>query len=576
MFFKTKIIETEIENLSPPLKEHINSLNERIKQLQQNYTEALKNAAFFSDQIEDSDNFSNSLIAKLESLTSSIDSLPYGFLIHEKGLIRKVNKTLGDILGYEKQEVKGKAVFDFVHPEDRDIVRINMYKQESVSYRARLISKNNKIKTVLVHSVPIANSFENRVVHIQDITDFAQQEKELLTHKTIYEALKRSNTIASYILQGGQFLDVSMYLCEGTGYNEEELIKMGPLGFRDLILEEYNGIKYRNMVVREMFKKLTDNPTAKKQYEFPYRRKDGEIRWALLSSEKITYQGAPAIHALLIDITEIKKFEETLKDSEERFRLLSEYAIEGIMFHDKSGIIIANKAMLSMFGYEEDELQKLIGHDAIEFVLAEYQSDLLNKIKTNYELPFIVYCRRKDKTVFPVEMRCRRTIERGETYNIILAHDISDRERIEFVQNHDQNTGLLNRHGFKKTVHELIRLNRKFLLMNIKLNSEDITKALVLEDKFEKFREELVNGIVKKIKNNFFKKDILGRAGDTEFFLALLDIKDINEATKAISKINSFLWNSTICQKSMRKSALSIIQAILPGMNKKMKSTCWN
>jgi PAS domain-containing protein len=93
---------------------------------------------------------------------------------------------------------------------------------------------------------------------------------------------------------------------------------------------------------------------GKKKSEKTYKNKTGSQNPAnLRKREKVALQ---------------EKVEETLRESEERFRLLCEAAEEGIIIHDNGVIIEANEAIARMFGYE---LSEMIGRDANPGVTSE-------------------------------------------------------------------------------------------------------------------------------------------------------------------------------------------------------------
>ncbi len=94
-------------------------------------------------------------------------------------------------------------------------------------------------------------------------------------------------------------------------------------------------------------------------YERRYRRKDGSAVWAIVSAtpeidEKGNFIGS---FGMLTDITDRKRFEEELKESEEKYRRLFETANEGIWGVNSEGItIFVNQKMATMLGYSIDEM----------------------------------------------------------------------------------------------------------------------------------------------------------------------------------------------------------------------------
>ena len=91
----------------------------------------------------------------------------------------------------------------------------------------------------------------------------------------------------------------------------------------------------------------------------PYQTGGGEKRW--VQTDKVTYTDTQGnILGVLVfaqDITERKRTEEALRESEERLRVVVESALNGIVMVDGSGkILLANVRLEAQFGYEAGEL----------------------------------------------------------------------------------------------------------------------------------------------------------------------------------------------------------------------------
>jgi PAS domain S-box-containing protein len=93
-------------------------------------------------------------------------------------------------------------------------------------------------------------------------------------------------------------------------------------------------------------------------YETTHIRKDGTIIPLEISARKVEIEGVKYFQSICRDITERKFAEETLRESEERFRKIFEESPFSIAMAGKDlGIIRANSAFCKMLGYTEDELK---------------------------------------------------------------------------------------------------------------------------------------------------------------------------------------------------------------------------
>lgn len=120
--------------------------------------------------------------------------------------------------------------------------------------------------------------------------------------------------------------------------------------------------------------------------------------------------------------------EAALRESEERFRRLSEAASEGIAFSENGVLFDANSACARLYGYTPHEL---IGLPAAAFAAPE-SVDLIQRMNgANDETLYEAVCRRKDGTTFLAELQGRRVPYQGRTVRVTIVRDITERKRAE-------------------------------------------------------------------------------------------------------------------------------------------------
>lgn len=86
------------------------------------------------------------------------------------------------------------------------------------------------------------------------------------------------------------------------------------------------------------------------------RRKDGSTFTTLLSATLMSLYGKPFVLSLLRDISELARTEASLRESEERYRVLTQDSLTGIYIHWDGVFVFANPRMEEMLGYEKGEL----------------------------------------------------------------------------------------------------------------------------------------------------------------------------------------------------------------------------
>jgi len=134
---------------------------------------------------------------------------------------------------------------------------------------------------------------------------------------------------------------------------------------------------------------------------------------------------------------EIRKATETaLRESEDRYRKLSDLAFEGIVLHNEGKVIDVNKAFIKMTGYSRDEI---IGQDIFEKIASpEYLSLIKDKISTDNTDPYIIKLKRKDGKILYAEVVAKKVRYHGETIRAKAIRDITEKieEKLELTKLH--------------------------------------------------------------------------------------------------------------------------------------------
>ena len=123
-----------------------------------------------------------------------------------------------------------------------------------------------------------------------------------------------------------------------------------------------------------------------------------------------------------------RRSEDRLRESEERFRLLSEAAVEGVVIHDNGIIIDANRRLCEMFGYE---LGELLGANVFDLPSPEYLGTIMEHVRSGSTARYEVVGRRKDGSTFVAEITGRPMLYRGRHVRVATMHDVTERKRAE-------------------------------------------------------------------------------------------------------------------------------------------------
>ena len=128
------------------------------------------------------------------------------------------------------------------------------------------------------------------------------------------------------------------------------------------------------------------------------------------------------------DAAEMERMNEILRASEERFRLLSEAAEEGIAIHDKGIIIEANQALARMLGYE---LFEIIGMHAEKFADPKSWKVISEHIAKESDEPYEGIGVRRDGSTFACSLVGKPYKYKNRVLRVAILRDVTERKRIE-------------------------------------------------------------------------------------------------------------------------------------------------
>lgn len=159
------------------------------------------------------------------------------------------------------------------------------------------------------------------------------------------------------------------------------------------------------------------------------RMPSGKIRWSIFSSAPRRLENGHLIwDGIELDITRLKKFERSVKESEERFRAFHEASFGGIAIHDMGKILDCNEGLSKISGYSHDEL---IGMDSLLLISEKTRDFVLGKIKSGYEKPYEAEGQRKNGEIYPLRLEGKNITYRGEQVRVVEFRDITERKHLE-------------------------------------------------------------------------------------------------------------------------------------------------
>jgi PAS domain S-box-containing protein len=329
-----------------------------------------------------------------------------------------------------------EAVREVIHPEDRELFTANVYaamERENGRYENefRLNRPGGEIVWIYEHG-SVKRDEQGRPARLvglsQDITERKKSEAALRDSR---EDLNRAQAVAQ---TGSWRLDVQRN--ELTWSDENHRIFGIPLG-SPMTYETFLSTVHpedRDYVDRKWTAALKGEP-----YDIEHRIVvDGEVKWVRERAE-LEFDSKGRLlggFGTTQDITERKRTEEALRESEERFRKIFENAATGIAITDWEGRFQqCNPAYCALLGYTEKEFRRL---EFASLIHPEDRNANLAKVHRlqDGELPFFQienrYVRKDGQTVWVHKFVSVLPDARGKPAHLVaLVTDITERKRTE-------------------------------------------------------------------------------------------------------------------------------------------------
>ena len=326
-----------------------------------------------------------------------VENATDGIVIVQDGIVKFVNTTMFDFLGYESEEIIGADFLKIVASENRKIFEkryadISASKKIPNIYEIFLLRKDGTTTPVEINTAYIDYDGKSaEFLFIRDISERIQAEKKLQEASAI---INKSPSVAfSWKNSEGWPVEfVSDNVIDLFGYTSNEFLS-GYVSYTKIIhqddrerveheVESISKEKDREEFIHEPYRIVTKNGTIKWVKDWTFIVRDEE--------RNITHY-----NGIVEDISKQKQAEEAILESEKKYRDVVENASDIIFTTDIYGnYLFANKASMRISGYTPDELYKLHFSEFIDLkhkkrvqihYMRQYRS---RELKSYIEYPF--------------------------------------------------------------------------------------------------------------------------------------------------------------------------------------------
>jgi len=377
------------------------------------------------------------------------DEAPVGY--HEvdtEGRIVSVNRTECELLGYTREELIGRSVFDLVAEEHREAA-LRAFPDKVAG---RLPLRPFERHVVTRDGRPLILSFEERHKHaadgeveglrttVRDVTDRKRAEAALQASERRTRALFEGMEEAVFVHDtDGKILDANPAASRLLGYSRDELMGMTTADIDDP--EFADG--FRQRLARQLV-------SGNLSFEGRHRTKDGRVLPVEINSSVVQLDDRKALLAVVRDISERRALEEArealaasqqrsareiaaknaaLTLSEARFRQLTEGSLDGVVAADPAGLVTHfNPSAGRIFGYEVSEV---VGRP-LSFLMPGAFPNFSGSHRLVGQTAEVTG-RRKSGDEFPVELSLAAVEVAGETQYVASLRDQTERQRMRAV-----------------------------------------------------------------------------------------------------------------------------------------------
>ncbi len=353
---------------------------------------------------------------------------PVGYLsVDQNGIIAQANQTFADMVEKDAYVIAGKAMVDLIATADRSafLGRFKAFFKNPTGKELTfvLIGKGRLVRCVGRIETQGEESGRRLLLILSDISEQVRAEEALQERERFLSSILETTRDGFWVIDaGGHLTDVNEAYCRMTGYTREELagLRIGEID----VLEDAE-------VTEARIERIVKN--GSERFETRHRRKDGSVFDVEVSASYLDQHGGLLV-CFCRDISDRKSAELACRESEIRYRLLSDLTMEGIIIHKKGVAMDLNAALGRLLGYEP---QEILGKQMLDLIVHEQDRDIVRKnIVKDYAPPYVVRFVKKNGEVFFVELEARNFEFNGEAMRVASVRDISERKKSEDERRH--------------------------------------------------------------------------------------------------------------------------------------------
>jgi PAS domain S-box-containing protein len=420
-----KQAEKALQESRDDLERRVNDRTRELLELNRKLETEIEERTRIEEALRQSEAEIRTIAENIPGVVYSYDKLPDG-----RRRLLYVGPGLEDLVGSAKAAELGDSADDFyqlIHPDDRaGLERASgdaASRDEPISYEYRVIAEDGGFRWVRTNARPtnIGNGTTRWQGVLVDITDQKKTEQALRESEERFRMLSEAAEEAIFIHNQGVIVDANQAASRMSGYTLDELI--GTSGSVLTTAQTWEVVKNRIVTGREDSTELT------------IIRKSGEHRICEVVAKRFTYQDQKLRVVAMRDITDRKKTEKRLRESERRFRELADLLPQAIFESDEQGrLTFLNRTGFDVMGCSPEDLENglmltdLIAEKDVPRVRENFTKRMRAEISGGIEY----LAQRRDGSTLPILSYASPIIRDGKPVGLRgFVVDISSRKKVE-------------------------------------------------------------------------------------------------------------------------------------------------
>ncbi len=355
-------------------------------------------------------------------------------IVSWEGSILFANNAAVRLIGMDLPDKALKLnVLGLVEPEFRTLVldHLQMVKNGKggflAEYKIRTLAGEEKWVEALGTKIRFQGKLADQVI-IRDITERKTSNQALRESEERYRSLFEHASDAIFVLKDDRFVDCNTKTLEIFGCSREQIIDSPPSEFSPEL--QHGGRNSRQKSLEKINQAYDGIPQF---FEWTHSRTDGTEFETEVSLKRIELSGVPHLLAIVRDITQRKKTEEALRESEEKYRLFVERASDGITIVQDRIIKYINPRLAEMLGRTTDEVvgtsfEKYVDPAELAGVEDRYRLRMQEMpVPTIYE----TILQDRDGNRIYVEFNAGIINYEGKPADLVIVRDITERKQVE-------------------------------------------------------------------------------------------------------------------------------------------------